>query len=1781
MATKFAVDSEGTFFHSVDGSNWEKAQIALDEQGKAWANVGGSYEEYTGPRVGKLAETLSTTGSAAGSRNELRGQVAHPQATGAPFTGGRKLAESAIKALPGTEPATMEIGGYESPVQYGVKGAEQTEGPAAGYLKPGKSEWDEYKEPTISQKVKAALIVPAGVVSGVIQQPAMTIAKAAIMSNALGDAYTSAIMRHSNLDEAAIKRHEDGMKKANDYITTIANDVISGNMNAKEAVDTALSKGFDPDSNYIGALKFLGETGGTLARFGLEGPVAGVDMVMSSFIDRSHQVLQEGGTIGQSLAAGAVSSAVAGTMLGLKPIATKTVTGVVADKVLRATGFSLLSAAADTGVDTMILGKDVTPEEFTERLKEVGKSMGAFELLGLVKGVKGVKAYKQGKEIASSYSSPEHAINDLVKPVEQAKGAYFDSILTEGKDSPTTKELKKVYEAEISTASKALAAVGYAKKSGLKFTGPEPTPEAKPAEAAPAEVPRFLPPATYREATPAEREQLIVPGKQAKFLEPQKYREATQAEREQLFTPNADNAISKQPAFRQATPEEAGAVIKQGVGGLERKDLRSQLRTEAERNPALNTKLNAVLEGYKQERLENRSPAEKEAARILAEKGTSTEAIRSMNDAELNELGARLGVERGGSTRVGMAEKVITEAGKPAAPEATRPAEPAVVEATRKLAGQRRPGEAGSVDLRDIQLAMDKFGGLVKGKLGLPAEASHVEIANEVMRRIGALGASVKDTAIRIMGKVKGIGREAASVMADLLHKANPVQGRAGEQGAVRLGIERKEKVHAKGDLMTREPKYVDKIARERGVDTTGLQSKREKVDAIIKAQKEKLNTPEKQQIAAERAAGKELTREAFPTDSPEDVAARNLVYKHDLQRGAKDAAEVKQRHAEATTSERIKAETPMAKVKQSISDAVLSARMTFTPSSSTKAVRRVSGHLVSQEAVAREAMSYLHDAVTEEINKIASFSQEQRDLYADAIEHPELRKNFDKNSQDLMDTINKFSKVTYDAMKGEGADFGFVEHYLPQLCKDPVKFEAVMNNSRKKLGGSMGFMEMRSAKDMKEFRTWCKENGLELASNNPLELFTMGMQQQWKAIATVRGLKGAIEEGLISTTYKKDWVPLDTKVAGSLAKAGATPDTYFAPEPVAHLFNNILAPGLKFKGYNTLREINGYMNRTQLGLSAFHAWVVSNEISATMAGLAFKDIMSGNITDSTKGMLKAIGLGFGHASIVKDGGGIIEEIQAHAAGARELTGEALERFNYYKLAGFSPRMDPSIVTNDITKLKCEMQILLDPNSTGFVRTKALGKIPIQALMAGVEQCAKPIMEHYVPKAKAGLLNEMYQRDIKKLREGNATQAEIQETARRNWRLVEDTLGQFTYDNLFMKSSTKQILQLSLRAFGWKFGSVEATYGAAKDFAMAASYELPVTIMGKMGIMPETYARMKEYQRSTGRFGTNAWFTNRMGWAMGTAFTTAAFSTMVNTANAIIRQDADYLPKEMIDFVFPKLYKKKNGEFARLFMPSYIKEWADHYLAAKKLAKEGSTEGYGEIATSAMGPEMQTAKQLWTGKDFQGTDTSRTSTVASTFLPMGVAKFVDTIEMGAPVTVAVKRALKQALGLMEAKKKLTRSGAENKVYEYLRSNRTEMSKEEFDGLNAARGISDLLNEDDITEEQAEAMREELVPKAFMSASELRDPEAALEKAASKLPFDKLHEIFYKYASDDEKVLYGKLALQKANVHLDKTQPANMDRENARIDKLQEDLDAAETAKDKRDAEKTDAAKGAM
>ena len=143
------------------------------------------------------------------------------------------------------------------------------------------------------------------------------------------------------------------------------------------------------------------------------------------------------------------------------------------------------------------------------------------------------------------------------------------------------------------------------------------------------------------------------------------------------------------------------------------------------------------------------------------------------------------GVSGGNATETrGTAQEVAKKAAAPKSPAGQ--VEWGDVRATREI-----PAEIMKGLTKDKGMTADFLGGQqiyekALEKLGLKPDATMREISSEVMNRIGKVGSSIKETSLKVYGKMKELGKDFADAMAQFLHNVSPFgKGREGEIGAI------------------------------------------------------------------------------------------------------------------------------------------------------------------------------------------------------------------------------------------------------------------------------------------------------------------------------------------------------------------------------------------------------------------------------------------------------------------------------------------------------------------------------------------------------------------------------------------------------------------------------------------------------------------------------------------------------------------------------------------------------------------------------------------------------------------------------------------------------------------------------------------------------------------------------------------------------------------------------------------------------------------------------------
>lgn len=361
----------------------------------------------------------------------------------------------------------------------------------------------------------------------------------------------------------------------------------------------------------------------------------------------------------------------------------------------------------------------------------------------------------------------------------------------------------------------------------------------------------------------------------------------------------------------------------------------------------------------------------------------------------------------------------------------------------------------------------------------------------------------------------------------------------------------------------------------------------------------------------------------------------------------------------------------------------------------------------------------------------------------------------------------------------------------------------------------------------------------------------------------------------------------------------------YWAPEAVARLLNNHLAPGLRGRSaiYDGYMGLGNTLNQAQLALSAFHLGFTSLDAATSQVALGIKELgtaasgATADVTPGARGRLAGSAVGrvltypLAPVSTMVRGDRLLK---AYLTGRTGSSAELAQMVSAIVRAGGRVRMDTFYKNGSIDSF---VKSITERRGVD----RAIGMIA-HAFPAALELTAKPIMEYVVPRQKLGVFAAMAEYELKRLGP-NAKPAAVRRALAKAWDSVDNRLGQLVYDNLFWHKLLKDWSMASVRAVGWNLGTIREVGGGMKD------------------IVAEGVKASK---------GEEAEFTHRASYI-------PALLLVAMTAGAVTQ----YLftgkgPEEIKDFFYPKTGRKnKEGNDERVQLPTYLKDvvaWGKHPL---------------------------------------------------------------------------------------------------------------------------------------------------------------------------------------------------------------------------------------------------------
>lgn len=998
---------------------------------------------------------------------------------------------------------------------------------------------------------------------------------------------------------------------------------------------------------------------------------------------------------------------------------------------------------------------------------------------------------------------------------------------------------------------------------------------------------------------------------------------------------------------------------------------------------------------------------------------------------------------------------------------------------------QAKQNIAITADFMGLQQAYEKGFEIARNKLGLQPEATAVEVARAIGERLGKLGTTVKETAVKILAKIGNIGREFALKIAEIMHHPGFDDWRRSQEGVVKIGPPR--------------PR------------------------------------PTTKEIAQEPAGkiAEDKVRELFPGEG--NKALRKALYDTGIHRQTDSEIAIKRAAQELSGRTQDRTGNSMRQFVKKIKGTFKPIQQLAAPSTMSPSSQRMADIESWGRSVGAQKLTVVRNAILPALKMLDKAPERLQNLVVDAIENPSLRNSIkDKTLRQFSDNLKDLQDSLWDAIKARGGEMGYEDNYIHHTFENPKEAIEVIRKAR--MEGNLGYMKERKGP---ETYALARELGLKPKEPNAARIVLEDAANKIKYIYTHDILTKAREEGLILEGTKKKgkdgkvheeapegMVALPRDVSTTMARTAVDKQkTYYTYPEVAKIITNHLNPGFEGNAiYELPRLLNNTMNQVELGLSAFHGAVISNEIAASMIGIGTKRALQGELGTGLKDIATGLTPVLAQVKVFKEGTKLIKALESGKPIPDAMGGEGFQK--YFNLGGARTRMDAEYVNNNIDKLRQAWGRMSDSERSKLSRMLGGAQIAKEIPFSAIEAAMKPIMEYYVPRAKIAVFKRMYDSVKDYIPEG-VSEDQLARRARRDWDQIENAFGQLTYDNLHWNKAFKQSLMLALRAVGWKLGSKRAIYGGMYDLGKMVKMSA-VDIANKMGVpwVQKEAMRQHEAKMDRGDFEPSN-MTQRAAWVLGQATITSLIGASVMGIRAAIKKSkGEELTKEDIpsglDWTYPRTGERDVfGKEKRIASASYVKEGIDDYLAWRDLFLHRDPSGIKEVVEGAESPLAHWGTELITGKDWKGNPIeSHTSNLAKKFLPIPVAKYVSEREKGQTGQGAIKEAAIGAMGLMRPKAAHLQTEAERKVYKlWAEKYKTSETSESQDERSKAKGLAERhMKGEDVSEEV-----KGLSPMAQKKYAKEQLPSNKMMFMVKRFNYNDLKDVYSNYANKEEKL----------------------------------------------------------
>jgi N12 class adenine-specific DNA methylase len=423
----------------------------------------------------------------------------------------------------------------------------------------------------------------------------------------------------------------------------------------------------------------------------------------------------------------------------------------------------------------------------------------------------------------------------------------------------------------------------------------------------------------------------------------------------------------------------------------------------------------------------------------------------------------------------------------------------------------------------------------------------------------------------------------------------------------------------------------------------------------------------------------------------------------------------------------------------------------------------------------------------------------------------------------------------------------------------------------------------------------------------------------------------------LASGQVKLDDRVFQPRPAGAGNPAGfgrLEPGNWYAPEPVARIFNNYMSRGLAGQSviYDVTSGANNALNSLQLGLSGFHATFIALDTMISRTALGLQQLREGQIGKGATSLL----LGATPASVAKAvrDGSKLRSAWLDPAGAapewRRLAedlnagGGRINMDQFYKTSASGAFFRSwSDVKNPASVIHQAAQMFRDEPAA----LKKAVLVPLRIAGRIIDTINEPLMGQLVPRAKLGVFADLA-RNWHDSHPG-ASDAEHSAAMIKFWDSIDNRMGEMVYDNVFWNKTLKDIAFITTRSVGWNLGTVREIGGSVVDAGRAVA-----DIAG--GRAPQ--------------------FTTRMAYTVALPMVTALYGAILTYLAT------GQSPQQMMDYFFPPTGNQdpNSGEAERRSIPGYIKDVIEYTKAPVQTVLQKAS------------PLMQTLQELYHNRDFYG-----------------------------------------------------------------------------------------------------------------------------------------------------------------------------------------------------------------